>query len=337
MYEIRLCKVEEMGLLTAFLESSWSKNHIFIKNKDVLDFQHRALDSYTFVVAYHTETNCFHGVLGIISPEFYVDRKIGNEQHVWLAIWKVEKDLAKSNSLGMDMLSFVETEFSPKSIAAIGINDTVALLYKLNGFKIKMMNQWFLPNRNIVEPKLLVGDLPEHQHGLLNSSDLVIDCGMELEIEVQRFLSKRGARRSFDYIVKRYLEHPTYKYNVYVFKKSVSAICAIVVARKVTVGGANAFRLTEMFFDSDYSSDLGGALCELMDRNGCEYIDFLEYGYESHSLIEMGFMKCNKRLFVPHLFEPFVAERREVKIAFKSEKPFICTKGDSDLDRPNLG
>ena len=41
--------------------------------------------------------------------------------------------------------------------------------------------------------------------------------------------------------------------------------------------------------------------------------------------------------FVPHLFEPFVGERRDVKIAFKSKEAFSCTKGDSDLDRPNLG
>jgi hypothetical protein len=337
LYEIRLCKVEEIDLLREFLETSWSKNHIFTKNKDVLDFQHRALDSYTFVVAYHSETNCFHGVLGIISPDFYVDRKIGKGQHVWLAIWKVDKDIAKNNSLGMDMLTFIETEFTPKSISAIGINNTVALLYKLVGFKIKTMNQWFLPNRKIVEPKLLVGDVPEHQHGLLNSSDLVIDVGMELEGEVQQFLSKCRARKKFPYIVQRYLKHPTYKYNVYVFKKNDSAIYAVAVGRKVTVEDANAFRLTEMFVDSDYSSDLGGALSVLMERNKYEYIDFLEYGFASESLIQMGFLKCSERLFVPHLFEPFVGERSEVKIAFKSDKPFKCTKGDSDLDRPNLG
>lgn len=337
MYEIRLCKIEEIDLLRAFLETSWSKNHVFTKNKDVLDFQHLALDSYTFVVAYHLETNCFHGVLGIISPDFYVDRKIGKGQHVWLAIWKVDKDIAKSNSLGMDMLTFVETEFSPKSISAIGINSTVALLYKLIGFKTKTMNQWFLPNRKIVEPKLIVGDLPERQHCLSNSSGMVMDYEVELEGEVQQFLSKCRARRNFSYIVQRYLNHPTYKYNVYVFKKNESVIYAIAVGRKITVDGANVLRLTEMFTDSDYSSDLGGSLNVLMERNECEYIDFLEYGFAPESLIEMGFLKCSDRLFVPHLFEPFVAERSEVKIAFKSDKPFICTKGDSDLDRPNLG
>lgn len=337
MYEIRLCKVDEIDLLRAFLETSWSKNHIFIKNKEVLDFQHLALGSYTFVVAYHSETNCFHGVLGIISPDFYVDRKIGKGQHVWLAIWKVDKGIARSNSLGMDMLEFVETEFSPKSISAIGINNTVALLYKLVGFKTKTMNQWFLPNRKIAEPKLLVGDVPERQNCLLDSSDLVIDFEMEFEGEVQQFLSKCRARRNSSYIVKRYLNHPTYKYKVYVFKRNESVIYAIAIGRKVTVDGANAFRLTELFIDSDYSSNLGGSLNMLMERNEYEYVDFLEYGFASESLIEMGFLKCSERLFVPHLFEPFVAEHSEVKIAFKSDKPFICTKGDSDLDRPNLG
>lgn len=337
MYEIRLCKVEEIALLREFLETSWSINHIFTKNKDILDFQHRALDCYTFVVAYHTETNCFHGVLGIISPDFYVDRKIGKGQHVWLAIWKVNKDKAKSNSLGMDMLTFVETEFSPKSISAIGINYRVALLYKLVGFKTKTMNQWFLPNRKIVEPKLLAGDLPGHQYGLLKSSDTVINFSMELEGEVQQFLSKSKARRNLDYIVQRYLKHPIYKYNVYVFKKNESAIYAVTVGREVSVDGTNAFRLTEMFFDSEYSSDLGAALNVFMGRNEYEYIDFLEYGFASEPLIEMGFLKCSDQLFVPHLFEPFVAERSDVKLAFKSDEPLICTKGDSDLDRPNLG
>ena len=336
MYEIRLCKTEEIDLLTEFLKSSWSANHIFLKNNDILNFQHRALDNYTFVVAYHIETNCLHGVLGIISPDFYVDRKIGKEQHVWLAIWKVEKNLSKSNSLGMDMLSYVETEFSPKSISAIGINNTVALLYKIIGFQTKTMNQWFMPNRKIIESKLIVGDLPECQPQSISSSDLVMECGIENESEVQQFLSQCRARRSYSYIVQRYLKHPTYNYSAYAFMKNDSTIYAVVVGRKVTAIGANAFRLTELFFDLDYSSDIGASLRGLMDNNGYEYIDLLEYGYESQSLIDMGFINCSEQLFVPHLFEPFVAERSEVKIAFKSFEPFICTKGDSDLDRPNL-
>lgn len=336
LYEIRLCKAEEINLLTNFLKNSWSEKHIFLKNKDVLNFQHKTLDGYNFVVAYHSETNCFHGILGVISQDFFVDRKIGKRQHVWLAIWKVDKELAKSNSLGIDMLTYLETKFSPVSISAIGINNTVSLLYKLMGFQIKTMNQWFIPNRNIGEPKLIVGDLPETQYQSLHTSNLVVECGIEHKSEIQHFLLNSKARRSFSYIVQRYLKHPFHTYSVYAFKKKKSAIFAIAIGRKVSANGVSAFRLTELFFDLDHSSDLGLSLNQLIVHKGYEYIDFLEFGYDPESLAKVGFIRCSEQLFVPHLFEPFVADRSEVKIAFKSTEPFICTKGDSDLDRPNI-
>ena len=70
MYEIRLCRDSEVDLLKTFLKNSWSPNHIFLKSDDILNFQHKANNGYNFVVAYHQETNSFHGVLGIISPNF---------------------------------------------------------------------------------------------------------------------------------------------------------------------------------------------------------------------------------------------------------------------------
>jgi hypothetical protein len=123
---------------------------------------------------------------------------------------------------------------------------------------------------------------------------------------------------------------------VYAFKDEKSTLYAVAVGRKVSANGVNAFRLTELFFELDHSSNLGLSLNQIMVQNGYEYIDFLEFGYDSQTLSEIGFISCSKQLFVPHLFEPFVDDRSDVKIAFKSIEPFICTKGDSDLDRPNL-
>ena len=74
-----------------------------------------------------------------------------------------------------------------------------------------------------------------------------------------------------------------------------------------------------------------------MVQKAFEYIDFLEYGFDQGLLMKCGFIKSSHNLFVPNLFEPFVAELKEVKIVFKSNYSFSCTKGDSDLDRPNKG
>ena len=159
LYEIRLCRHEELDLLKLFIEKSWSDTHIFLKNQSILDFQHKSLNSYNFVVAYHKEKKCFHGVLGIISSNFYVDRKISQIDDLFLAIWKVNKDSAELKSLGMDMLEYVVQQFKPKSISAIGINKNVSLLYKLMGYEVKSMKQWFIPNKASSQNNLIVGNI----------------------------------------------------------------------------------------------------------------------------------------------------------------------------------
>lgn len=336
MYEIRLCKTDEIKLLTKFLYDSWAQNHIFVRDMDLLDFQHKSDNGYNFVVAYHVESNSFHGVLGIISPNFYVGRRIEKNQDVWLAIWKVDKRLTKASSLGMDMLSYVETRFQPKSISAIGINKTVAFLYKAMGWKIKTMNQWFIPNKDIIESKLIVGNLPDLTHDSEVYSHSTIECGIKQENEIQTFLSKIKAKKTFRYIVERYLNHPSYKYLMYSIVTADSKIHAVLVGRKISANGASVFRLTELFYERESALEVKDGLMEIMVRKGCEYIDFLEYGFDVNVLESSGFIQCSNNLFVPHYFEPFDPGRKEVRIAFRAEEHFHCTKGDSDLDRPNL-
>ena len=332
-----MCRANELSLLKKFLEYSWSLNHIFLSNNDILDFQHRAKDKYNFVVAYHQQTKIFHGILGVITPEFYIDRKIRQNQDVWLAIWKVDKSLAKSNSLGMDMLNYVDAKFKPRSVSAIGINDTVSHIYKLMGFKVQKMNQWFRPNKNLFNCSLIVGKLPVVSKVDRIEKYRILECDFKQERILETFLSKIRSKRSFQYLGERYLNHPSYKYKIYSFLDGKLDLCAVFVGREVHANGAKAFRITELFIEGDISLNLSSGFDFFMNSESYEYIDFLEYGFDDTSLVESGFILCTNDLFVPHLFEPFVAERKEVKIAYRSKFPFSCSKGDSDLDRPNKG
>ena len=76
MYEFRLCEISELEMLKSFLKNSWSSDHIFLKDQSLLDFQHKSKHQYNFIVAFHKEKKEFHGVLGVIAPSFYVQRKI---------------------------------------------------------------------------------------------------------------------------------------------------------------------------------------------------------------------------------------------------------------------
>jgi len=334
LYEIRLCRHDELDLLKLFIEKSWSDTHIFLKNQLILDFQHKSLNSYNFVVAFHKKKKCFHGVLGIISSNFYIHRKISQRDDVFLAIWKVDKDLAELKSLGVDMLEYVAKQFKPKSISAIGINKNVSFLYKLMGYKIKNMRQWFIPNKANNQNNLIVGSISEVKF-ILKPKYYAVIMHEDKEPVLKKFLSKKSTRESFLYISARYLKHPIYEYKIILIFDKRDRLVASCVGREVFANNRKAFRLTELIIDNYLGQDFKGVFDEFLYLNKYDYVDFLEFGFDEKLLKGFGFELCSKNLYVPHLFEPFVKDRVEVVIAYKSKDRFYCTKGDSDLDRPN--
>ncbi len=339
MYEIRLCKLDELDLLKRFLQNSWSQNHIFVKEQEILDFQHKNQSGYNFVVAYHIEKQEFHGVLGIISPSHYSCGEVTEGDDIWLAIWKVDKELSASMSLGIDLLDYVTEKYQPQSISAIGINETVAPLYKIAGFKVDTMNHWFIPNRSLFERKLIFGDALGAYEANSSTGSREKFTIRELDnesISLKTFLSKEKRKKDICYLNARYCEHPAYSYQYIGMLDNSENMFGLAIGREVSGNGSKAFRLTELFIETDGAFDFCESLQPFLTSQNFEYLDFMEYGWGEEKLKSYGFTSCTETIFVPHLFEPFVREKREVLIAFKSQQHFCCTKGDSDLDRPSI-
>ena len=334
VYEIRLCRHEELNLLKSFIEKSWSNTHIFLKDQSILDFQHKSLTAYNFVVAYHKEKKCFHGILGIISSSFYINRTISQKDDLWLAIWKVNKDLAELKSLGIDLFEYAVQQFKPKSISAIGIDESVTLLYKFMGFTIDRMKQWFIPNKINTQKNLIIGNIPDRKLTLSPKCYAVI-LPKDKELNLNNFFSKKTVRESFSYISTRYLKHPIFEYKIIGIFNQINKLIAVCVGREVSIDDNKVFRLTELIIDKSLTQDFKGAFDKFLQLNMYEYVDFLEFGFDEKLLEGFGFEHNSENLYVPHLFDPFVKRRKEVIIAYKSEDLFYCTKGDSDLDRPN--
>lgn len=323
-----------MGLLLDFLSESWSEDHIFLQNEKILNFQHKSLSGYNFVVAYHKVQKCFHGVLGFISPEFYVNREVNVGENIWLAIWKVNKSLSEDHSLGLNLLKFIEKNYSPSCISAIGINKPVSILYKFLGYNVQSMRQWFMPNPAHDKFKLVVGSpvFPKREHVGHCSFVELNETHSDM---IDNFLSGQGCKGTFEYLKCRYLRHPSYRYNVMGIFDESEHLITVFVGREVSANGSKAFRLTELFLFSNPSVIITSSFKQFMVNNAYEYIDFLEFGFDTLQLEKLGFTACNEQLYVPHLFEPFCPDWKQVLIAHNINLPFSCTKGDSDLDRPN--
>lgn len=333
-YTIRLCRKDEIVSLQHFIKQSWHGEHIFVQDKSVLDWQHLEGEKYNFVVAFHEPTQTFHGVLGIIAPSFYASGYIQKHDDIWLAIWKVNKAKAQSNSLGMDLLEFVKEQYSPRTISAIGINQQVALLYRLMGFRIAKMNHVFILNPekdtfSIAHIQNRVSS--ESTEALANIAEIAADALPTIKPAIAQWGRFEHYER---YLQGRFAEHPQYHYRFFSVTHDQS-VEAVFVARKITVKGESCLRIVDWSAKPGFNLHLLEAMQALLVKENSEYIDMIHYGMQEDEMMWLGGQTCTEDNYVPHLFEPFVENRVEVQIAYLSDSDFLCFKGDSDLDRPN--
>lgn len=331
-----MCSLDELDLLLEFIKSSWNENHIFIKNKSILDWQHRQNDCYNFVVAYHYESNSFHGILGIISPSFFSKRNIIKGDSIWLALWKVEKSKAENNSIGIDLLNYVIDNFSPVSLSAIGINNQVKALYKLMGFITNHLHQRYIVNP--IKRIFLIGSFLDNDNSAVvnkySSSELFEVQVNDLE-KYRHIILQNSFKKDLRYIENRYLNHPKYKYRLIGIKDSKS-VFAVLIIRKIFVEGGSCLRIVDSFGLDNINFSIKALFEDFLVLENSEYIDFLCSENINKHLDLLGFSFTTKGYSIPHLFEPFLREPVRVYYAYKATQEFDVFKGDSDLDRPNI-
>jgi hypothetical protein len=338
-YQIRLCRKDELPKLKCFLSRYWRSNHIFLNNQNLLDWQHLEGNNYNFVVANFEETDEFHGILGFISPEFFSQGKVVSSGHVWLAIWKVEKSLAVSKSIGIDLLNFIKDNYNPKNISAIGINKEVSFVYRLLGFRVGKLVQGFIINDSM--ENFNIAQIAKH-----NSSMIINETMIESEIEIKKIgdeellsmnYSSMNADRFFgiNYLNQRYINHPCYSYSFYIVRRN-KTVLALFIARVVEVCKSRCLRIVDVWGLNNLDSNLCRQFKEILTQENFEYVDVVASPADFFKLENVGFRANTAESFVPHLFEPFVASSSEVMFATSSKDDISMFKADSDLDRPNF-
>ena len=83
---------EDKTLFLEFLNNHWKKDHIFVKNESLFDYQHKTNNGYSFLV--NKNENEISSILGFISSD-------SEEKSLWLAIWK---SINERNLEGLSLL-----------------------------------------------------------------------------------------------------------------------------------------------------------------------------------------------------------------------------------------
>jgi len=321
--QIRFCQRHEVDRLQDFIRHEWSADHIFVHSKALLNYQHldASQDRYHFVVA-ADEAGQFHAVLGFIPPgHFQTD-----DDTVWLALWKTAAD-CKDKSIGLRVLTFLETAFPEQSIATAGISQQARLIYKALRFEVVKLSHYYLATTESPS-RIATGLRPFDGHNL--PVQFQLSEGTLVHAHTQSNTHYR--RRSAAYFQKKYAKHPAYAYTcVHDASNDLT-----LVYRLVEIPEGKVMRIIDCAGNLQALPGVTTALMKRAREAGADYIDMLAYWADEQPILQAGFTSVSDEI-VPNYFEPFVQKNVTIECAVKgcNMAQLVVMKGDGDQDRPS--
>tara|TARA_B100001057_G_scaffold500435_1_gene615479 strand:+ start:12289 stop:13305 length:1017 start_codon:yes stop_codon:yes gene_type:complete len=334
MISIRRCEKDDIASVIQFIELEWNPNHILVKNRNLLEWQHGNTDGYNFILAW--DGNVLVGVLGYIPTRRY-DDELSMNNILWMALWKVREEV-QSSMVGLKLLKELENIENNAALAVHGINLKHLPLYKALGYQVYELEQYYIANpdvsHNILHnPERL--PIATSNYGTASLEILSLSDLENLKLPIETASSYKTPK----YFMRRFIQHPFYKYVVYgiVMGDKMSAIMS---TRIVEHNGSSILRIVDFIGDKGVLGDCGSGLQKLMSESCLEYIDFWQYGISSKILKRAGFQKVKPtgKLICPNYFEPFVVKnsRQFCCIKGNNHSPFVFCRADGDQDRPNV-
>lgn len=344
MYEIRIAQESDLKILTDFIDQHWKKNHIFVNNKELLDWQHydHRHKQYNFVIGIHKETQVIHGILGFV-PLTQFDPEIELNRLCWMAIWKVQ-DAARGEKLGRRLLSYLEDTIKPNILSTIAASEMSLALYQARGYQIGRLNHYFIlnPEKENFYLADVKGYNKDNAFACVQNSLNILEKLSTDDIVNSTFsfsLQKESPQKSSGYLLNRYCRHPFYKYHLYKIKNKNKEI-GMIVFRICSHDKSNAIRIVDFIGPSHALHGLYNEWIKLLKAVDSEYIDFYNAGIDENDLSMSGFRRREEtdNIIIPNFFEPFLKKNVEIDYMIKipSGESYRIVKGDSDQDRPNI-
>lgn len=323
--KIGLCDFSEVDDLISFIDSDWKKNHIFVKDRELFDWQHKGKNHYNFVLAKSDDE--IIGVLGYIPLSQYSDALSENNE-LWLAIWKV-KDGVNKPGLGLMMLKFLNKKYNNPSICSLGLSQQVIPIYKAFKYNVGVLTHLAFFNDDV--KSFEVGTPVLNKRFILEKNELTYEVADEVPNIDESFFNSYP-KKNKEYLDNRYVKHPRYDYKFLIMYRD-DVILSVSVFREIYVDGVKISRIVDGFGENITNPMFSYNIANFLKTNSYEYVDLV-----SNITCMPGsfFISSSEDVIIPNYFEPFEKKNVKIDYAYKSTNDFVIYRGDSDQDRPNL-
>ncbi|MEX0333113.1 hypothetical protein [Vibrio tubiashii] len=330
--KIKQCELFEVDELLKFIDNEWKKDHIFTRDRELFDWQHKSEKCYNFVLAKEGEE--ILGVLGYIPTSQYSPKlEINNE--IWLAIWKI-KDGVNKPGLGLMLLNYLKKTLNNPTICSLGLSKEVVPIYKALKYQVGTLSHRAFFNQDMTRFSIAS---PNGKHKVKvynnNFSYEIVDGMRPLSNTEESSLFTSNPKKDREYLEGRYFNHPRYKYRSCFIYDGNNKLLVAFIFREIKVYDANIARVVDSFGESLIQSKYNGVISKFITDNSFEYLDMVSNLKDEPN---SGFLEACDEIIIPNYFEPFIKENVKVDFAYKTNAShdLVIYRGDSDQDRPNI-
>ncbi len=330
LIKVSIAKVSDADRIRRFVEEQIGREHIYSKNPDFFLYEFGNGESLNILIAEELSTEEICAIYA-----YYIYSDCNGEYDMAGGISLVSRDCG-TPLVGTALYEKLKEFYSVRSIVSVGMkkNTSFEINRRRKDTYLGSLSQFYMLSgkgqykiASIIEENVLSETEPE-QKSIIPYKDV---DQMYASFDESCFVN-RLPYKSRKYINHRYFNHPIYKYNMYGMGDNLVLVC-----REVSANGGKALRIVDILGEVSNIRYLGNALKSLMDENGYEYIDLMEFGMDEADILAAGFTKLELTgaNIIPNYFEPFVQKNIEI-LCCASLQPALIFKADADQDRPSI-
>lgn len=329
MIIIRRAVKEDIPNIMKFMDEHWKPGNILAKNRDFFEWQFLDGDKLNMFLGVDDETGKIYGMIGAI-----VYSKSSNPD-ISGCTWQVIK--SKNPMLGPELSGFMYTQLNGRYNAGAGLSDKAVRLNKLLGHTITEMDHYYrLADRvdykiaKVVDKKIPVAEETGYSLKLIDSVEEM------KQIIPEEALAAQILSKDYSYIEKRYFGHPIYHYDIWKIVDEKGDSHSVLITRDESMEDRKVCEIIDHYGRTEDLGKIAGALDQLIEERGYEFVDVYSYGIPVEIYEQGGFVRCDADSdnIIPNYFHPFVQKNISLRMVEQVLVGLRLFRGDGDQDRP---
>ena len=328
---ITFLEKKDLNNFFKFIQTQWKKNYIFVRDKNFFKWQffNKKNKNYNFVIA---KTNKkIVGCIGYVPNSIYSLNFINND-YLWLVNWVVEKNYS---FVSLSLMNFLLKKTNYSFVGTTGCTKYTSKILKTLGFQNGKLTH--LASKNSSLNTFKISNFPKTKK---------VPLKQKIDYRISKIDSKKLSiffrsikpinYKDEEFFLKRYVNHPNYKYKFYgIYYLDVPQ--GFFVTRVCKFNDASSLKLVDYHGKKINLTKVFLSFDKIVKNFSYEFLDF--YVHCKNKIFKnYSNFQVKKKIIAPNFFEPFVKKNVTIRFAFFSKninfKPYLV-RGDCDQDRPS--